>query len=483
VTVAAIFAALPVIVVLALIASRRVSVLVAGFVGWFLAAIEALSELFPLRLDLSAVAIESLRGSWIAWQSATVVTGGLFFYLAVRRRESLLASTAPPRAFSHRQLWSICFLLGPVVESATGFGVGAVIAFPAILQMGVSGTPAITLALYSQMLVPWGALAVGTIIGSALANIAPTVLAFAIAILTAPLLAGYLVLYWHFAGSAGHRVPLRQKIDDVAWTLLLMLSIVVATGFVAVELGAIVSGGTLLVFRWWRDERPSLRRAAETAIYITPYATLIVALILTRSLPPAWDVLQNTLMFAPFPDLPNYPVLYNPSFWLVAVAISVFFALRLTKEIPSAIAETARRAWRPIALTVVFLAMAQVLSSAGAAVAIGAALKATLGNAAQIVAPLVGGLGGFLIGSNSASTGMMMPIQTALGIDNALWPAALQTTSASNFTLLSPPRVGMTVALARFSGGEAAVYRQAWPIGAMLVVLLTIEATIIALLG
>jgi len=479
----ALSAAFPIIAVLILIASRRISVLQAGVVGWLLAAVEAACGFLPRRLDVSVVALETLRGTWIAWQSAAVVAAGFFFYLSVRRRESLLTSDVGTRAFSHRRLWMICFLLGPVAESATGVGVGAIIAFPAIVQMGLRDTPAVILALYSQTLVPWGALAVGTIVGSALAHVSPAVLAFATAVLTAPLLAGYLALYWHFLASAGRPVPTRQKADDAVWVLILAISIMAATHFVAVELGVLVSGGTLLAVRWYRDERPTIRHIIGTTIHIAPYLILIGALIVTRSVPSAKTMLRSILTFAPFEDLPDYPIFYNPSFWLLLTGVSVFSMIRLQKEISSAIAETLRRTWRPIALTVVFLAMAQVLASAGAATAIGASLKNTFGTIAQVVAPLIGGLGGFLVGSNAASTGMMMPIQIALGIDNALWPAALQNASASNFTLLSPARVGMAVALARLPGAEAALYRQAWPIGAMLIGLLTIEAAIVALMS
>jgi hypothetical protein len=78
---------------------------------------------------------------------------------------------------------------------------------------------------------------------------------------------------------------------------------------------------------------------------------------------------------------------------------------------------------------------------------------------------------------------MLMPIQVALGIDNSLWQAAVQNTSASNFTLLSPSRVGMAVALAHLSEGESAVYAKIWPIAAMLLTILTIEAAIILYLS
>jgi lactate permease len=127
--------------------------------------------------------------------------------------------------------------------------------------------------------------------------------------------------------------------------------------------------------------------------------------------------------------------------------------------------------------------MAQVLSSAGAARLVGEGLRAGLGASAPLMGPLFGAAGGFLTGSNAASNGMMMAVQAALGPGLGGWPAALQNVAGSNFSLLSPIRVAMVAALIGGAGADGAIYKRAWPIGAMLLAILLAEAALLCLPG
>ena len=479
-------AAAPLVTVIALIASRRVGVLPAGIIGWaFAMGAAALLLPAPEQLPLFAL-VESAKGAWIAWQAVAVILAGMFFYRAIRRHEgALFEAGGGHAAFSHRRLFVICFLLGPFAESATGFGVGCIIAAAALLRMGLSGVPAVVLALFSQILVPWGALAIGTMIGANLAGQSDTALAFASALLSAPLLAGYLLVYWRAAAEAGHPVPAAQRLDDALWTLFLALTLAAASRVVAAELGCIAACGGLLVLRYLRDERPGWADLCRTAASAAPYAVLSLALIATRIVPPLTHALKSVAVLTPFDGLPGFAVFYNPSFWLIAVALGfIFFQARGRgfAEIGPLLAETGRAAWRPAAVTVLFVAMAQILAAAGGTRLIGAALQAALGPATLLAAPLIGAIGGFLTGSGAASNGMMMPVQAAMGIGTGLWPAALQNVAATNFTLLSPIRVAMALALAAPDSDEGTVYRAARPIAGMLCLVLLAEAVLLLVL-
>jgi lactate permease len=477
---ATLIAATPLVAVIGLIATRRVGVLPAGVIGWGLALLAA-AFLRPDLSDLPRFAItETLAGAWLGWQAVAVILAGMFFYRVLRRHEAaLFEAHAAPAAFSHRQLFAVCFLLGPFAESATGFGVGCIIVVAALLRMGLGGIPAVVLSLFSQMLVPWGALAVGTVIGASLSGQSDSHLAFACALLSGPLLAGYLLVYWHAAGKAGHAVPARQRLDDALWALLLAIALAAASFALPAELGCIAAAGGLLVLRYLRDERPDLAALRRTAGHAAPYAVLTLALVVTRVVPPLAHGLKSLLVFQPFPDLPGFAVLYNPSFWLIAVGLGFVVGARRPGEIGALVAETARAGWRPAAITLLFIATARILSAADAAKLIGAALQAGLGPATLLAAPLLGAIGGFLTGSSSASNGMMMPVQAAMGAGTGLWPAALQNTAASNFTLLSPARVSTALALAAPKAGEGSVYRSAWPIAAMLGGVLLAEAAVL----
>jgi lactate permease len=468
-------AAAPLVAVLVLIASRRVGVLLAGAIGWGL-AVAAAALLRPDLSDLPRFALaQTLAGAWRAWQAVAVILAGIFFYRAVRRDEA-----EPLRPFSHRRLFALCFLLGPFAESVTGFGVGCIIAMAALLRMGLDGVPAVVLALFSQMLAPWGALSVGTLIGASLSGQSDTNLAFASALLSGPLLMGYLLLYWRCAAEAGYPVPARQRFDDALWTLTLALALAATNRVVPAELGGIASLGGLVVLRYLRDDRPDLPALRRAAGHVAPYVALTLILIATRLVPLFAHGLQSVLVFRPFPDLPGFAALYSPSFWLAAVGLD-FFLIGSSRsgKIGPLLADTARAGWRPAAITLIFVATAQILGAAGAARLIGAALHAGLGQATLLAAPLLGAIGGFLTGSSAASNSMMMPVQAAMGAGTGLWAAAIQNTAACNFTLLSPARVSMAMALATPRAAEGAAYRAAWPVAAMLALGLLAEAGVL----
>jgi lactate permease len=471
---ATLIAAAPLVAVILLIASRLVGVLAAGAVGWGM-AVAAAALLRPELSDLPRFALaQTLAGAWLAWQVIAVILAGIFFYRAICRHEA-----APPPSFSHRSLFTLCFLLGPFAESVTGFGVGCIVVMAALLRMGLGGVPAVVLALFSQMLVPWGALAVGTMIGASLSGQSDSSLAYASALLSGPLLMGYLLVYWRCAAEAGHAVPARQRVDDALWTLALAVALAATSRVVPAELGCIASTGGLLVLRYMRDERPDLRALRRSAYHVAPYAALTLILIATRLVPPLAHRLQAVLVFRPFPDLPAFAAVYNPSFWLVAVGLGFLLGTSQQGEIAPVLAETARAGWRPATITLLFLATAQILGAAGATRLIGAALHAGLGPATLIAAPLLGAIGGFLTGSTTASNSMMMPVQAAMGAGTGLWAAAIQNTAASNFTLLSPIRVSMALALTTPRGAEGAAYRAAWPVAAMLSLGLLAEAGVL----
>lgn len=87
-----------------------------------------------------------------------------------------LALIATPNAFiptegssdERKQAFTAIFLLGVFVESASGFGLGAVAAVSVLQARGIASARLAALALLSLALVPWGALAIGTTIAAEL---------------------------------------------------------------------------------------------------------------------------------------------------------------------------------------------------------------------------------------------------------------------------------------------------------------------------
>src|SRR5438270_10609341 len=88
-----------------------------------------------------------------------------------------------------RDLLVLLIVLGlaPFVESVSGFGVGTVVVIPILIAVGFDALQAATLGLLGQIAVPWGALAVGTVLGADLTGLNSGMLGAYTALVTAPL--------------------------------------------------------------------------------------------------------------------------------------------------------------------------------------------------------------------------------------------------------------------------------------------------------
>jgi lactate permease len=311
--------------------------------------------------------------------------------------------------------------------------------------------------------VPWGALAIGTTLGAQIVGMPPTLLGAHCALLQMPMHAGYLLLFWHFLRTAGMAPTLAQRLDDIAWTGLAVLAVWLAHRGIDVEIAGAAPLGVLVALRWLRDERPdgdALRVALRASL---PYAALTLVLVLTRTVPWLQDGLKALAAWQPFADQPPFAPFYTPGFWLLAVGTGMLLASRAASG--RVIRETAASAWRPSAVTTLFVVMAAFYVAAGMAAAIANALHDAVGAVAVLGSPLFAAVGGFLTGSGAASNAMLMPMQAALaretGIDVS-WAAAAQNAVTANLTMLSPIRVSMGAAILALAGGDGAVYRAAW---------------------
>ena len=237
-------ALLPLLLVLALLASGRFSALTAGIVG--LAATVAVSG-----AGTALLAREVPAGAWLAWTVIAIIAAGMFFHrctLARGLHEDVASEVTP------RRLYAVCFLLAPFAEAVTGFGVGYIIALAALRRLGLGGITALLFGLYSQSLVPWGALATGTTVGATLAGLTTNQLGLASAVLQVPTHFFYLLLYWRFARDAKIHVSTVQKIDDALWTALLLALVWLMNRYADAEIAAAAPTALLLALRFWRGD-------------------------------------------------------------------------------------------------------------------------------------------------------------------------------------------------------------------------------------
>lgn len=478
----------PLLVVVLLLATGRTSTMTASAVGTGLALAVAMSAAAPTPLSLAATELAIGKGLWLGWLAGSVILAGLFFQQALRRDTSIRAVDVPLAEIEQRrrQLYAACFLIGPFAESATGFGVGYVIALAMINRLGaLRPVHLLMFGLFSQMYVPWGALAVGTVVGSHLAGLSTADLGVRSALLSVPLFAAWLVLFWSLAAGAGFRATIGQQLDDVLWTAAAAALLILANRLLDAEVAAVAALGPLIVLRFWRDvgrARTAWREAAHAA---APYVALSAVLIAGRAVPGLRELLNShAVIRPPLPDAAPWLVLLHPFLWLVLIPIGhAALGGRLATIVPAA-RETWRHGQRALAATVLFLVMAQVIAAAGIAHSLADAFLAGLGPALAIAAaPVFAAVGGLLTGSTTGSNGLFMPSQVALGTAAGLrdvgWLAAVQNTAASAATMLSPIRVAMGCAWLGRPDLERPIYRQAWLLGVVPFLLMVAAAALI----
>lgn len=453
------FALAPLLLVIGLLASGRTSSLVAGLSG--LAATLAVA-LAAFGADGRLLAREIPAGLWLSWHVIAIIGAGMFFHRCLQARSSVAdgETIATPR-----RLWPVCFLLAPFAESVTGFGIGYILALAALRRLGLGGLPALVLGLYSQSLVPWGALAIGSTVGATLAGMTLNEMGLASAVLQVPIHALYLLFYWRFAREAGVPVPMAQKLDDALWTALLLGAIWLFNRYSDAEIAGGAATALLLALRFWRDERPDGAGIAAALHRHAPYVALTLILCATRLVPPLRDLLKPLWALRPYDNQPAFAVFYTPAFWLVAIGIVVAISARAS--LLRLVGEAAKGAWRACAVTLAFVVMAELYVGTGMAQAIAEALRGGAGRGAAFGVPLFAAIGGFLTGSGAGGNAMLMPMVTALAkavaIDTS-WVAAVENSVCTNLTMLSPIRVSMGIALLGMTGMDGALYRKAWPL-------------------
>jgi len=391
------------------------------------------------------------EGMWLAAIPVGIVLGGLLFHEAVGTAERAAAAGERPVD----TLFTGAFLLGGFTETVTGFGVGSVFALAAFRRVGVTGTPAAAIALFSQLLIPWGGLGPGTAVGAALAGLPAQELAAHNAVILAVELPILLPLFWHLCGIAGHPVAWRQRIGQLGWLLAEGVVLVLAHRVVAWEVCGLLATGSLLVVRLLMTEPPrgfaGWRAAGRTAL---PYLLLAGVLLGSR----LWHAAPA---LAPFPGLPALPLNHAVvALWLVALGLAI-----VRGGAGGALIQAGRRGRKPALALLMFVLLARVLAYAGVPQALAGALAGAFGTAAPFASPLLAGVAGFFAGSNVGSNSAMMPLQAELGRVAGLGKFVLPAIqNGTLFLLLSPQVCSIASGLAGGGATPRGIWGLAWPI-------------------
>jgi lactate permease len=483
-----VLALLPVFVIFPILFAFRQSAVRAGFAAFSVAIfIAVFSPVF--HVTWPQILESAIKGSLITLIVAYVLFFGILLFHLMNEKgliRSIASFVANSTADPVRQVMILVIAFSPLIESVTGFGIAILVTAPLLVALGFERQKAAILSLTGLSAVPWGALATGTVIGASLSGIPLRMFGAGSALLTLP-------TFFYFAWitvwlTGGWKEVRKRGVELAAVAGSLAGSVWLFSTYISVELAGVLGSMVAIGVEWLFirgsvSKTNAMDRSGDRVFKIgkavSPYLILTLILLMTRLVSPVESFLSTHAVL----DLPGYsfrlPVMYSPGFPILITCLFTIFMFnigRLTvlKAVRSTVAQ-----WWPVTLsTFLFVSMSQVMLDSGMTSTLAHAAALLFGSAFVAISPLIGGMGGFLTGSNAAANAMFIQLQMQTAHQLGLSPELLasgQNTSASHMTMASPTRVLLSRTVCGISS-ETRLLKQSMLIasGSLLIILMEI---------
>jgi len=410
-------------------------------------------------LDARAFAEEDLRVVFILTLSAAlVIIPGQIFNALLQSANIISGIGARVREFAvPRVKMAAVIVLGlaPALESLTGFGVSLFFTVPLLMQL-FPLRRALLLSLLGMNIMPWGTLALATLIGAQIAGLQfaqlsmmTAVTSFAVFPLIGVLLcvicrndreARFDLLYPPLAG------------------LILACALVFATRHAA-ELAGVFAGlsaALLLLGASARRAWPP-RAALPLLRLLAPYLLLIALTGLSR-IPALHGALQNALRLEG--GGVELFVFTSPGVFILLSALAVCAFSKTPRAHRGIFQLGLKRSLYPLGGIMLFVLFAQLHRAGGLFADIAARVVHLQPSEAAFIAPLLGMLSGYATGSNVGGNALFMSLQSESGAHFAqqLAFAAMQNSAAGHAVFLSLPVILLALSIA----GADARAQQTW---------------------
>lgn len=492
-------ALLPILVLFALLLSRKVAGHVAAtctLAAAFLVAVFAFG--MPVKLAVLSALYGAANGLFpIGW----ILVAAVFLYnLSVKSggfgtvRRSIESVTADRRL----QALLIAFCFGAFLEGCAGFGAPVAITTGMLAGLGFAPLYAAGLCLLANSApVAFGSIGIPVVTAGQTTGIDPILIGRMIAH-QLPFLS-FLIPFWLVLLMAGWKgtkeVWPAILVVAASYSLTLYLVATFLGPFLPDILASLVSLVSLVLFlRVWKPktvwrfpeeaapttlaDQPPTDRAAPFRAW-TPFILLIL-FVANWGVAGTKAVLDQATLKIPVAGLSGailaggkpLPVLYSFA-WLSAAGTAIFIAALLTalllrtpaRTFGQTMAETLRGLRNPLLTIGCIVGFAYLANYSGMSIALGGALTAT-GQFFPLVSPLIGWLGVFISGSDTASNALFGNIQKTtalhLGISPVLTLAA-NTDGGVIGKMISPQSIAVATASSGLIGQEGRLFRRTLP--------------------
>ncbi|GAC1417781.1 MAG: lactate permease LctP family transporter [Acidobacteriaceae bacterium] len=455
----AMVAAVPTLVLLYLLAVRRRPSWIAALAGLAATLVLAIGAYrMPVGLAVSSAGLGACFGvfpiSWIVFWALVLFE----ITVATGRFEVIKGSIGALTSDRRMQALLIAFCFGAFLEGCAGFGTPVAVAAAMMAGLGFAPLYAAQICLLANTApVAFGSIGIPIITLAAITGLPLQALSAMVGRLTAPvsfLLPAYLILVTSGWSAALEVWPALLLCGGVFASLQFLVSNFIGPQLTDIlsSVGAIVALVTLL--RFWRPQQraassavvePAAKRYGGAELWQAwlPYALLVLFVLAWGYAPIAaqlnrasialqWPGLHNhVLRMAPIvPGPAKYAAIYNLN-WLSASGTSCMGASLLAallsglslREFGRILLLVARKLVKPTITVAAMLAMAFTMNYSGATGTLGISFAAS-GKAFPFFSALMGWLGVFLTGSDTASNALFGSLQvvsaTRLGLDPVL---------------------------------------------------------------
>ncbi|MCX2898793.1 L-lactate permease [Pseudomonas mandelii] len=390
--------------------------------------------------------------------TAFVIVPGLAFVIFIERLGVNLALSQWVQSLGLRrgdQLVFIVLGLAPLLEAMTGFGVSLIATVPLLLSL-FERQVALRIALAGMAIMPWGTLGLASVIGASLGHVDAPALAATSALTSAPV---FLALSAMALYLAGVREAREWRALGIFW-LLFVAVLYAASRWLGAEVAGVAAGlvtaGAVLAVGLWRLRRSAAERGpVQWPRQAWPYLLLIVYIVGLKTL---WSITGWQDLWIVQGAQVTWKPLASPGVALLLVLIGLGF---YTRNIPreaspnvSVLAALAARAKRPLLTIFFFLAMSQMMVKAGFLAGLMQLLAGLSPTAATSLVALLGGLSGYMTGSNVGGNAIFMPAIAMLPESSRLLLAAVQNSAAGHAALGSLSIVMLILGLAKTQARE-----------------------------
>lgn len=480
------FAALPILLVLALMLFFRRGSHEAGFGGWLAGLLVAF---FIFGLNWSVLWVSQVKALLLSVNVLTVLWPALLMYHIVDKAGGVRAIAYALQEMIPEPGWLLvvlAWMLSALVENLAGFGLPIAIIAPMLILLGVIPVRAVAAAAIGHSwAVSLGGMALAfrtmmDITGMNENEVFPlAALLLGVTVLLTGLASAFVLKQLHY----WKRILLLASVVALTQYLIGLTGVIPLSSFTAAIAGI---GGGLLLTR--RPPGQKIRASASPQLRagLLSYGVLFGSILVVSIIKPLNQLLAGVRLNSWFPQVATndglitaagpgfiYKPFTHPGVWILFSAVVAAVVLpRVTRSGTAHLKASLLGTWHsalPASLGTIFMiGLSSLMEHTGMTQLIAQGLSLAFGSVYPLVAPLVGTLGAFATGSNTNSNILFGPMQKGVAALLAISPVILlaaQTTGGALGSMIAPAKLAVGGSTNTMKGREGEILRLTLPIG------------------